>query len=149
MAPRLTIGQVSKVTGCKVQTIRYYEEIGLLPPPARSEGNQRIYEQSQIGRLVFIRHARQLGFPLDSIRELLRLADEPDQSCAAVDAIANAQLGDVEQRIAQLQSLKGELERMIAQCRGGSIADCRIIEALGTPSKDPGVRRRPGKRHKR
>jgi len=131
MAPQLTIGRVAEATGCKVQTIRYYEEIGILPPPDRSAGNQRIYQRDHIDRLIFIRHARELGFPLNAIRALLSLGDDPDQSCQAADAIARDQLAEVEQRLARLQSLKGELERMIEQCRGGRISDCRVIEVLG------------------
>lgn len=131
---RLTIGRVAEAAGCKVQTIRYYEQIGLLPEPLRSEGNQRRYGQSDIDRLRFIRHARELGFPLDAIRALLSLADTPGQSCVAADAIARAQLREVERRISRLQALKGELERMVEQCQGGKIADCRVIEVLGKHS---------------
>jgi len=131
MATRLTIGRAAESAGCKVQTVRYYEQIGLLPIPPRSEGNQRLYGPEDIRRLAFIRHARQLGFPLQAIRDLLSLGDEPEQSCEAADAIAKAQLGDVERRIERLQALRSELERMIEQCRGGRIADCRVIEVLG------------------
>ena len=127
----LTIGRVAEATGCKAQTIRYYEQIGVLLPPDRSAGNQRIYEQAHISRLIFIRHARELGFPLNAIRDLLSLSDEPDQSCEAADAVARDQLAQVEHRIVRLQSLKVELERMIEQCRGGQISDCRVIEVLG------------------
>ncbi len=131
MGRPLTIGRVAAATGCKVQTIRYYEQIGVLPSPDRSEGNQRIYEQTHINRLIFIRHARELGFPLKAIRDLLSLADDPGQSCETADAIARNQLAQVEQRISRLQSLKIELERMVEQCRGGQISDCRVIEVLG------------------
>ena len=131
MGRSLTIGRVAGATGCKVQTIRYYEQIGMLPSPDRSAGNQRIYEQSHVSRLTFIRHARGLGFPLKAIRALLSLADVPDQSCQDADAIARSQLAQVEQRIARLNSLKAELERMIVQCKGGRISDCRVIEVLG------------------
>jgi len=131
MANPLTIGRVAAATGCKVQTIRYYEEIGILPPPDRSAGNQRIYQQDHIDRLIFIRHARELGFPLAAIKSLLSLGDDPDQSCQAADAIAKDQLAQVEQRIARLQALQGELKRMIEQCKGGQISDCRVIEVLG------------------
>lgn len=127
----LTIGRVSKAADCKVQTIRYYEDIGLIPPPARSEGNQRIYDPGQIERLRFIRHARELGFSLDAIRDLLSLADDPDRSCEAADVIAKEQLVEVERRIGRLRSLKAELQRMIEQCSGGRIADCRVIRVLG------------------
>lgn len=131
MGRPLTIGRVAAKTGCKVQTVRYYEQIGVLPSPDRSAGNQRIYEQAHIDRLIFIRHARELGFSLTAIRDLLSLADEPGQSCDSADAIARDQLAQVEQRIIRLQSLKIELERMIEQCRGGQISDCRVIEVLG------------------
>jgi DNA-binding transcriptional MerR regulator len=127
----LTIGKLSEATGVKVPTIRYYEEIGILPEADRSAGNQRLYGREAQERLTFIRHARELGFPLDAIRDLLSLSDRPDQSCAAVDAIAKAQLAAVEGRIARLNALKAELERMVMQCAGGSIRDCRVIEVLG------------------
>jgi Cu(I)-responsive transcriptional regulator len=136
---QFTIGRVARAAGCKVQTIRYYEQIGLIAPPPRTSGNQRLYGRADVDRLVFIRHARQLGFPLGAIRDLMRLADEPEQSCAAVDAIARAQLVEVKRRVRHLQSLRGELERMVEQCKGGRVANCRIIEALaGSPSPGPG-----------
>ena len=127
----LTIGKLGRATGVKVPTIRYYEQIGLLPDAERSAGNQRLYSRASQDRLTFIRHARELGFPLDAIRDLLGLSDRPDQSCAEVDAIARAQLQAVEGRIARLLALKGELERMVDHCAGGRIADCRVIEVLG------------------
>ncbi len=131
MAGAFTIGRLANEVGCKVQTIRYYEQIGLLPKPVRSEGNQRQYDHSNIERLRFIRHSRELGFPLDAIRDLLSLSDNPEQTCEAADAIARNQLLRVDQGISRLQVLKAELERMIVQCRGGKISDCRIIEVLG------------------
>ena len=134
MPAPLTIGRIAESVGCKVQTIRYYEQVGLLPRPARSAGNQRIYGKPDLDRLAFIRHARGLGFSLDAIRDLLSLSDKPDQACDAADAIARAQLNEVERRIARLQALKTELHRMIEQCRGGRIADCRVIEVLGDHS---------------
>jgi Cu(I)-responsive transcriptional regulator len=131
MAEReLSIGQLAKRTGCKVQTVRYYEQIGLMPEPLRTEGNQRRYGAQHLERLAFIRHSRELGFALEAIRELLDLADDPDRSCEAADGIAQRQLQQVESRIARLQSLKRELKRMIVQCRGGKIAECRVIEVL-------------------
>lgn len=135
MARVVTIGRVAAATGCKVQTIRYYEEIGLLPKPPRSEGNQRLYSEADADRLAFIRHARELGFPLAAIRDLLSLSDQPDQTCEAADKIAREQLINVQTRVAHLRALKLELERMIEQCRGGKIADCRIIEVLADHSQ--------------
>lgn len=126
-----TIGRLSKETGCNVQTIRYYEQIGLLKPPLRSSGNQRLYDESWAQRLRFIRHARELGFPLDAIRQMLTLADKPQQSCDLVDLIASDQLAAVERRIAQLEAMRAELGRMITQCQGGNADQCRILEVLG------------------
>ena len=130
-----TIGKLGKAAGVKVPTIRYYEQIGLLPEAGRSAGNQRLYDLSALCRLAFIRHARDLGFTLEAIRDLLSLADDPDQPCAAADAIARAQLAEVDNRLARLAALRSELERMVAQCAGGRIAECRIIEALGGHSR--------------
>lgn len=127
----LSIGKLGQATGVKVPTIRYYEEVGLLPRAGRSTGNQRLYDEAARRRLAFIRHARELGFGLDAIRDLLSLADRPDQSCAAADIIARAQLREVEARLVRLRALKGELERMVDQCAHGAIRDCRVIETLG------------------
>ena len=126
----LAIGALAKRTGTKVQTIRYYEQIGLMPEPGRTEGGQRRYGDGELDRLAFIRHARQLGFGLDAIRELLDLSDHPDRPCAEADAIARRQLRQVEQRMARLEMLKVELERMIVACSGGRTADCRVLTVL-------------------
>lgn len=127
---KITIGEASRKSGVKVPTIRYYESIGLLPAPRRSDGNQRAYEASDLRRLAFIRHARELGFEVDAIRTLLQLQDEPHQSCASADAIAKARLADVEQRIRSLTALKGELEAMVEGCGHGRVDQCRVIEVL-------------------
>lgn len=124
------IGDLAFQTGCKVQTIRYYEQIGLLPAPQRTAGNQRIYRSTHADRLAFIRHSRELGFPLESIRALLALSDDPNRSCEQADRIARAHLQDVDARIESLAVLKNELERMIRQCRRGKIDECRVIEVL-------------------
>lgn len=130
----LSIGKLAQATGTKVPTIRYYEQIGLLPEVERSAGNQRLYTQAALDRLAFIRHARDLGFPLDAIRDLLSLADNPDQPCSAADAIATAQLSAVRARIARLKALETELQRMLDQCACGTISDCRVIEVLSDHS---------------
>ena len=96
----------------------------------RTEGNQRRFGQVHNERLSFIRHCRELGFPLAAVRELLRLADNPKRSCEAADRIARHQLQQVESRIARLEALRNELQRISRQCRGGRMADCRIIKAL-------------------
>jgi Cu(I)-responsive transcriptional regulator len=126
----LSIGTLAKRTGTKVQTIRYYEQIGLLPAPGRTEGGQRRYSEGDLDRLAFVRHARQLGFTLDAIRELLDLSDNPARSCAEVDRIAQRQLAEVEARIARLEALRTELGRMVRECRRDTVADCRVLEIL-------------------
>lgn len=132
-----TIGHLARRTSCKVPTIRYYEEIGLLPAPARTVGNQRRYDAEHVARLGFIRHSRGLGFSQATIRELLELTDNPDQPCDVVTRIASGHLEHVNERIAQLSALKTELERMIKKCSGGKVSDCRIIDALADPSCEP------------
>ncbi|MGK7296858.1 MAG: MerR family transcriptional regulator [Candidatus Wenzhouxiangella sp. M2_3B_020] len=126
----LSIGTLAKRTGTKVQTIRYYEQIGLMPDPVRTEGGQRRYGDAELDRLAFIRHSRKLGFSLEAIRELLDLSDSPDRSCALVDAVAHRQLREVDARIARLEALRVELRRMISECNGDRVADCRILEVL-------------------
>jgi len=126
----LTIGTLARRTGTKVQTIRYYEQIGLMPEPGRTEGGQRRYGEGDLDRLAFIRHARQLGFPLEAIRELLDLSDHPTRPCAEADAIAARQLREVERKMARLQALQNELSRMVEECRGGAAARCRVLEVL-------------------
>ena len=117
-----------------VQTIRYYEKIGLLPVAVRTEGNQRRYGQGHVGRLAFIRHSRELGFSIDSIRELLDLSDAPDSDCGAADEIARRQLRAVEARLAQLTALRSELTRMVGDCVGGRISGCHVMEVLADKS---------------
>ena len=126
-----TIGHLARETGCKVQTIRYYEQIGLMPPPDRTEGNQRLYARADFDRLAFIRHARDLGFSIGAIRELLGMADRSDMPCDEADAIVFRHLEDVRARIARMRALEAELARMLRQCAGGAISECRVIEALG------------------
>ncbi|MBN8956966.1 MAG: helix-turn-helix domain-containing protein [Rhizobiales bacterium] len=129
------IGEAATRSGVKVPTIRYYELIGLLSAPPRSDANRRLYDDDDVRRLAFIRHARELGFEVDAIRTLLALQDEPGQSCAAADAVARNRLIDVEQRIASLTALKAELERMIVGCAHGRVAECRVIEILADHGK--------------
>ena len=126
----LTIGEAARSSGVKVNTIRFYEERGLLKAPPRSDGNQRLYDAAAVSRLLFIRHARDLGFSLPDIVDLLELAGHPDAPCASADAIAARQLAEVERRIAHLTALRGELVRMVASCAGADVAQCRVIESL-------------------
>ncbi|MBB5533496.1 helix-turn-helix domain-containing protein [Rhizobium herbae] len=127
---KITIGEAARQSGVKVPTIRYYEGIGLLRAPSRSDGNQRSYEPSDLKRLIFIRHARELGFEVEAIRTLLSLQDNPLQPCASADAIAKARLVEVEQRIRSLTALKAELEMMVEGCVHGRVDQCRVIEVL-------------------
>ena|SRR5215467_13133212 len=128
----IPISAASAHSGVKVPTIRYYEQIGLLPKPTRSRSNRRCYDAADLRRLVFIKRAREMGFETDAIRALLAMADNPHQSCAAVDGIARARLDEVERRITILLTLKAELERMIADCSKERVAECRVIEVLAT-----------------
>lgn len=134
MLQGLTIGTVSERSGVKVPTIRYYEQIGLLPAPLRSEGNRRTYDEADVRRLAFIRHARELGFEVDAIRTLLALQDDPSQPCATADRIAKARLADVEQRLESLMALKSELVAMVEGCSHGHVGTCRVIEVLADHS---------------
>lgn len=127
---RLRIGDLARITNTKVETIRYYEQMGLLPAPARTTGNYRLYSVEQLGQLSFIRRARHLGFSLDQIRELLSLSDQKLRSCEAVDVIARQHLAVVDSKIEDLTALRAELAILIDQCACETIADCRIIDAL-------------------
>lgn len=125
-----TIGYLARQTGVKIPTIRYYEQVGLLPKPQRTPGNQRIYEYRHLTRLTFIRHCRELGFSQAAIRDLLKLSENPDQPCDVVTDIARTQRDEINRRISQLTDLRSELNRMITACSGGPIKNCRIVEAL-------------------
>lgn len=126
----LKIGDLAKATGTKVETVRYYERIGLMPAAERTSANYRNYTPAHIDRLQFIRHARRLGFDIADIRSLLELADQPGGDCTEVDRIATGHLQAVEAKIEQLDLLRQELSRMIGQCRGGQVGTCRIMEVL-------------------
>jgi Cu(I)-responsive transcriptional regulator len=126
----MNIGELARTADTKAETIRYYERIGLLPSPPRTAGNYRAYSDEHVSRLTFTRRARDLGFSIEQIRTLLNLSDDKRQSCEAVDTIARAHLADVERKLADLEALRRELDALIGQCRHGTVADCRIIEAL-------------------
>lgn len=126
----MKIGEVSRITATNIETVRYYERIGLLPKPTRTGGNYRIYAAQDVDRLKFIRHARGLGFDIADIRSLLDLSEHPERNCCEVDQIATSHLASVESKLRQLEQLQRELVRMLQQCRGGQVADCRILLAL-------------------
>jgi MerR family mercuric resistance operon transcriptional regulator len=130
IAPRLPIGVLSKRTGCNIETIRYYEKIGLLAAPTRSAGGHRMYGTGHLMRLNFIRRARDLGFTLDDIRALLRLAGERDRSCGEARDLAAGHLADVEAKIADLKKMARVLKEMVARCADGTLPECPLIEVL-------------------
>ena len=127
----MQIGAAARASGCHIETIRYYERIGLLPRPMRSEGGFRHYTQEQVERLRFITRGRALGFGLDEIRSLLRLADDPTLACDDVDRVARTHLADIEQRMGELKRIARELRRTISACSGGERGACAILGALG------------------
>lgn len=126
----MLIGEMSRRTGVKIPTIRYYESVGLLPAPARTEGKQRSYEPAHLRRLSFIRHARELGFEVDAIRELIELSAHPEHPCDQADEIARRHLGEVERRIGKLVALRSELSRMVEACGHGTVGECRVIQVV-------------------
>jgi len=126
-----SIGELSRRTGVKVPTIRYYEEMGLIAPLSRTQGNQRRYGTAELEQLAFVRHARDLGFPLEAILELIELQSHPDRSCRAVSDIASSQLDSVRGKIARLQALEAELARIVEGCSGGGLTgDCYVLASL-------------------
>lgn len=126
----LSIGALSRATGVKVETIRYYERIGLMPAPLRSEGGHRQYREAEMRRLRFVRRARELGFTLDEVRELLNLADGGGP-CAEVEAIAKTHLTAVQERITDLQRLADSLAQLTRRCEGvDASAGCPLIDDL-------------------
>lgn len=130
MTSRLMIGDLAAATGTKVNTIRFYEDIGLMPPAARTASGRRTYGQSDVSRLAFIRHGRALGFSIDEVRSLMDLSSDPDRDCADASAIARRHLRDVEERLARLELLRDELTKIADSCDGGLTASCSVIEAL-------------------
>lgn len=149
----LTIGALARMTGCQVETIRFYEHVGLLPAPQRSPGGYRLYAGGHIPRLTFVRRARELGFSLAEVRTMLRLADERARPCAEVRVVATAHLRDVRTRIADLQAMERVLRATVARCARGRGSECPLLEALsrtrssGAPSAPP-LRRRPRSRRR-
>ena len=126
----VTIGKVSKKTGCNIETIRYYEKIDLLPEPMRSDGGFRLYSEEHLKRLNFIRRSRRLGFSLDEIRGLLNLVDSDSYTCSEINDITLGHLHEIEAKIEDLQNLRAVLKEMSSQCEGGEVPECPVIEAL-------------------
>ena len=126
----MKIGEIAQRTGLKVETVRFYEAEGLIAPPERSGGNYRLYGQSHLDRLAFIKRSRDLGFTLDQVRDLLRLADDPRGSCAEADAIATVHIQEIDRKLADLAALRAEIAQWGGACTVTIIADCRVIDAL-------------------
>lgn len=150
-APRLAIGALSRRTGVNIETVRYYERIGLLPPPARSGGGHRLYGDGNLMRLNFVRRARDLGFTLDEVRALLELAEKRDRPCAKAREVAAGHLSDVRAKIAGLRTMERVLVDMVARCAEGSTPECPLIEALFNPGgggESPSRRGQPNKKRR-
>jgi len=126
----LSRGALAARTGCNIETIRYYEQIGIMPPPPRSDGGHRLYGPSLAKRLNFVCRSRDLGFTLEEIRELLRVVDGGNYTCAQVEALAREHVQDIRRKITDLRKLKDVLETMASRCSGGKIPKCPIIDAL-------------------
>jgi len=126
----MKIGQLSEQTGCKIETIRYYERIDLLPEPTRSEGGYRIYDESQLKRLVFIRRSRELGFTIEEIRGLLNLVDGGSYTCSDVKTITMEHVENIRQKISDLKKLEKTLTHIASLCAGDATPECPIIDAL-------------------
>lgn len=142
-ANAIGIGALSKCTGCNIETIRYYERIGILPRPDRTMGGHRLYTLDHIKRLWFVRRARELGFSLEEVRTLLALADARHRKCAEVRDMAAGHLGDVRAKIADLKTMERVLSSMVAQCADGTLPDCPIIEVLfRAPKQEPAAAKR-------
>ena len=124
---KVKIGELAKMSGCRVVTIRYYEKEGLLPRPERGEGNHRLYDEGTAERLRFIRHCRLHGMTLAEIRELLAFRDHPAAECRWINALVARHVREVEARIAELEHLKGHLEDLLAACNGDQGGDCGIL----------------------
>ncbi|MCH8684602.1 MerR family transcriptional regulator [Pedomonas mirosovicensis] len=130
----LTIGALSRETGVKIPTIRYYESISLMPQPPRTAGNRRLYGRAHLERLNFIRQARDLGFSIEAITTLIQLAGHPDQPCADVDRLAREHRGEIRRKIRQLEALEAELSQLIGHCAHGTVSECGILTALSQPA---------------
>jgi len=126
----LSIGLLSTQTNCKIETIRYYEKIGIFPKPPRTEGGHRVYSENHLKRLVFIRRSRELGFSLEDIRALLKLIDGGAYTCQQVETITLHHKENIHKKILDLKKLEKILTKISSQCEGGVVPDCPILDAL-------------------
>jgi Cd(II)/Pb(II)-responsive transcriptional regulator len=143
MEPGLKIGELARRTQCQAETIRFYEREGLLPEPARTAGNYRVYGRAHVERLAFIRNCRALDMTLDEIRQLLRLRDLPRDNCHAAHALLDEHVAHVAQRISELQQLERQLRALRRQCQPArEDKECGILDELSHPAA--GTRKRAG-----
>lgn len=139
----MKIGALAEATGTAVETIRYYEREGLLPPPARADNNYRVYRPAHVDRLAFIRQCRNLDMTLDEIRELIRLRDAPSDDCGQVDALLDEHIGHVARRIRELRALEKDLKALRARCTAPhAVADCGILDGIDRAATSPSAPRR-------
>ena len=136
----MKISRAAEASGCHLETIRYYERIGLLPQPDRTGSGYRVYGSADIERLRFIARGRDLGFSLEEIRSLLQLAGDEGLCCVDVDRLARSHLADIRTRLADLQRMASELERVIASCQGGQRGQCTILSTLRQPTNSANVK---------
>lgn len=129
----MLIGQLSRQTGVNIETIRYYERVGIMPNPSRSGGGHRLYDEEHLKRLAFVKRSRELGFGLDDIRELLALVDGGAFTCAEVHTITTSHLEDVKKKIADLRRMERVLKSIAAECSLGDVPECPIIDTLSQP----------------
>ncbi len=129
-ATHFPIGALSTGTGVNIETIRYYEKIGLMPAPPRTEGRQRVYGPNHLQRLIFIRRSRELGFSLDEIRDLLGLGRGHNLTCGEVKTMTEHHIADIRRKVKDLKKLERVLTELAAKCRGNAVPDCPILDAL-------------------
>ncbi|MEL4180386.1 MerR family transcriptional regulator [Roseateles sp. PN1] len=137
----ISIGLLARQAGCSVPTIRYYEEIGLLPAVPRTDGGRRVYGTETVRRLSFIRRCRDFGFSIEQVRELVGLVDEPNRPCVEVREVAAKHLSQVRDKLAELQALERNMAAFVGSCdtacAGGAAVDCTILEDLASPGDAP------------
>jgi len=141
MDPELTIGALSERTGCTVPTIRYYEDIGLIPPAKRRPSGHRFYQAAAEKLLTFVRHCRDFGFPIEQVRELVSLSQSEERDCVEALEIAKSRLAAVRAKMDELQALEHSLARFVQscaeQCAGGPAAQCSILSDIESPPATP------------
>ena len=132
----MQIGELARASGCQVVTVRYYERVGVLPPPARAANNYRQYGNAHLRRLRFVRRTRELGFTLEEVRKMLALIDGGTYTCEDMRCLAQQHLADVHARLEDLKRMQATLSDLIARCHGGTTPDCSMLESLFAEAND-------------